>query len=106
MTKQKQKQQERPCIYETIHYDSVPYGSTNVSMPTSDCTYEGDIDISGSDVCGPICPAYKPELIDNRPYHTLKGNGLTYCGIPNKNVKYDYYPTCKKCFKAMGLKEE
>jgi hypothetical protein len=102
---------DRPCQYESIVYDSVPipFGGGNCSMPSSECNYTGDIDISNYDGCDSKCPAYKPEPIDNRPYHTLNpdsGNQNTYCGIPRTNVKLDYYPTCKKCLKAMNLKED
>ncbi len=51
------------CKYGRHYSDWVPYGSTNVSMPGFECTYEGKLDIP--DCCDEDenCPAFE-ELPD------------------------------------------
>ena len=58
------------CKWERIYYDlvPVPFGSGSCQMPSSDCVYEGDIEIP--DDCGENCPAFEevnePIYGDNR----------------------------------------
>ena len=96
---------ERPCVYNKLFYDSVPYGSTYVNMPGSECIYDGDKDISNVDCCDNKCPAYKPEPIDNRPFHIVRRDGKTLCGRPIEGLRFDYYPTCKQCLKKQEINQ-
>lgn len=62
----------RQCKWERVGYDSVPvpFGHGNCSMPTYDCVYEGDIDISDIDMCDENCPAFE-EATEEQERDTL-----------------------------------
>lgn len=48
------------CHWIRNFSDSVPYGSTFVSMPGAECEYEGEAEVD--DKCSEDCPGYKEAL--------------------------------------------
>ncbi len=49
-----------PCRYAEHGCDWVDYGSTRVSMPSFECTYDGDKEIPDDCKENESCPGYKP----------------------------------------------